>query len=193
MLRKNSYEIVIKEWKNSVPMGISKNTFYGEKSKLPAKYVKNSVLKKFGKKNYWVDKDTKIRLIRTKGKAIKWNLNGQAFYSASIHWTARTKIVKFYHKEFAKYIADVVQKPFEIYQDYGLSISVDIYEIFTKFTPDVTNMWLLEKMFEDTLQEMGLLRDDNPEFVIESGRKRYHWVNKPEDRKLIFKLKYIKR
>ena len=54
-------------------------------------------------------------------------------------------------------------------------------------------MWLLEKMFEDTLQEMGLLRDDNPEFVIESGRKRYHWVNKPEDRKLIFKLKYIKR
>ena len=52
-------------------------------------------------------------------------------------------------------------------------------------------MWLLEKFFEDALQECGIIPEDNPDVVIESGRKRYYWVNEPKDRKLIFTIKEI--
>ena len=53
-------------------------------------------------------------------------------------------------------------------------------------------MWLLEKFFEDALQEAGRIPDDNPDYVIESGRKRYHWVEKEDERHLIFTIYYLK-
>ena len=60
-------------------------------------------------------------------------------------------------------------------------------------TPDIGNVgWLLLKLFEDSLQEAGVLREDSPEYIMESGRSRYHWVDKEEKRKLVFRIKYIK-
>ena len=57
--------------------------------------------------------------------------------------------------------------------------------------PDVSNMWLLEKFFEDALQECDIIPDDNPDYVRESGRKKYHFVETAEDRKLIFTINVI--
>lgn len=193
MDKKEIYEITIDKWPNKVPIGISRDTYYTRTSKLPKKYAGIGVLKKFGKaKSYYVDKTTGKKIVRTQGKQQYWNLNGQGLYSGNMHWKLRATVVNFYHNVFKKAIRKQLKKPMEIYLNYGLSISVDIYEVYTKFTPDITNMWLLEKMFEDSLQELKLLRDDSPEFVIESGRKRYHWVTDESKRKLVFKIKYLK-
>ena len=53
-------------------------------------------------------------------------------------------------------------------------------------------MWLLEKFFEDALQDCKIIPDDGPDFVQESGRKRYRWVTEPEERKLVFTVEHIK-
>jgi hypothetical protein len=58
--------------------------------------------------------------------------------------------------------------------------------------PDVSNLWLWTKWFEDALQESKIIPDDNPDYVQESGRTRYHFVDNEEDRKLVFTLKLIK-
>jgi hypothetical protein len=57
--------------------------------------------------------------------------------------------------------------------------------------PDVSNMWLLEKFFEDALQECEIIPDDSPAYVRESGRKRYHFIETAEERKLVFTIKEI--
>ena len=54
--------------------------------------------------------------------------------------------------------------------------------------PDIRNMWLWGKWFEDALQQSGVIPDDSPDWVIESGRKRYHWVKTEEERKLLFTI-----
>ena len=49
----------------------------------------------------------------------------------------------------------------------------------------------LEKFFEDALQECGVIPDDSPKYVIESGRKRYHWVSTETERKLVFNIEVV--
>ena len=58
--------------------------------------------------------------------------------------------------------------------------------------PDVSNLWLWIKWFEDALQESNIIPDDNPDYVIESGRIRYHFVDSINLRKLIFTIKITK-
>lgn len=190
---KKGYTVIIKEWEKKVPIGESRPTYYTASSKLPKKYKDTAVLKKFGKsKQYWVDKGTLKKIVKKEGVTKTWNLNGQAFYSATIHWRLRSIIVGFYHKIFVKEIKKVIKTEIPFYTHYSLSISVDIYDIYSRSTPDASNMWLLEKMFEDALQIAKVLRDDRPEYVIESGRKRYYWVDNTSERKLVFRIKYIK-
>jgi len=57
--------------------------------------------------------------------------------------------------------------------------------------PDIRNMWLWGKWFEDALQDCGIIIDDNPDYVIESGRTRYFWVDTVEERKLVFQIYFI--
>lgn len=193
MILKPKYEVVIPNWPSKVPISSRRPTYFTKAMRLPKKYSDVAILKKFGaNKFYWVYKKTLKKIVKTEASSKYWNLNGQALYSGSMHWSTRALVVSFYHALFKKYILKVFKEPMPIYLGYGLSISVDIYEIFSNFTPDITNMWLLEKMFEDTLQETGMLEDDSPQFVIESGRKKYYWVTKEEKRKLVFKIKYIK-
>ena len=191
--RGKTYKIEIKEWPSKVPVGNTPPKYYTKSSKLPKKYKDLAVLKKFGaKSSYWVFKKGLKKIVKKEGAIKYWNLNGQAIYSGNMHWKTRTTVVNFYHGVFSKEIKKVIKKQLPTFLACGISISTDIYEIYSKFTPDITNMWLLEKIFEDTVKDMGLLKDDSPEFVIESGRKRYHWVTNEKDRKLIFTIKYIK-
>jgi len=57
--------------------------------------------------------------------------------------------------------------------------------------PDVGNLWLWLKWFEDALQESKVIPDDNLDYIIESGRTRYHFVDNEELRRLIFTIKLI--
>lgn len=192
-IARERFNITIKKWPNKVPIGMSKPKYFSKSSKPPKKLYPNAVLKRFGKSTmYWVDKKTLKRIIKSPGVQKYWNLNGQSLYSGNMHWKLRSTVVNFYHALFKRELKKQIKNILPTYLSYSLSISVDIYEIYSKSTPDVTNMWLLEKMFEDSMTEAGIIRDDSPEFVMESGRKRYHWVDDEEKRKLIFRIKYIK-
>jgi len=72
-----------------------------------------------------------------------------------------------------------------------LSISLDIYDVRRGKMPDVSNLWLWTKWFEDALQETGVIEDDNPDYVEESGRTRYHFVDSVDKRKLVFHIGFI--
>jgi len=112
-------------------------------------------------------------------------------YNATLNWRLRKTVAKYYHTYFSKYIKAQLKKPIIIPEGKYLSISCDIYEIRRRTMPDVSNMWLLEKFFEDSLQECKVIPGDDPDYVLESGRKRYHWVENEEDRKLVFTIKII--
>jgi hypothetical protein len=191
------YQVVIPEWeyyyvkaKKTAP----KYWLYKDKDKLPKKYsdIVSNIPIMSGNKLYCGDGQGNRFLKNSKkaGDENIWVLNGQALYSAVLNWRLRKTIAEYYHDYFGKYIVEQLQ-PIEIPDNTFLSISVDIYEIKRGHIPDVSNMWLLEKFFEDALIEKNIIPDDNPDYVIESGRKRYHWVTDPKDRKLIFNINYI--
>lgn len=188
------YNVLVPKWPKKMVMGHTRDSYYTKSSKIPKKYASTSVLKRFGKEKwYWVDKKSGKKVIKKQGGDSYWNFNGQGFYTGNIHWTLRTKIVNFYHHLFIKHIKKHIKENIETYPGYSLSVSVDIYDILTSHTPDIGNVgWLLLKLFEDSLQEAKVLEDDGPDYIMESGRSRYHWVKDESKRKLIFKIKYIK-
>lgn len=132
------------------------------------------------------------------GKPKYWIVNGQGLYNATLHYRQRGLITKYFHAYLSEYIKKMCPEDIKAIHDtvtkessIKISTSVDIYEIRRGRIPDVGNMWLWIKWFEDALQECGVIEDDNPDYVIESGRKRYHWVDNEEDRKLIFHINFI--
>lgn len=137
---------------------------------------------------------------RKSGRPRYWTVNGQGLYNATLHFRARAKITTYFHKYLIKYIKKQITKDIiKLINDHvfvdsliKLSVSLDIYEVKRAKMPDIGNMWIWIKWFEDALQDSGVIPDDNPDFVIESGRKRYHWVDSEERRKLIFKINFVK-
>ncbi len=124
------------------------------------------------------------------GKENRWVLNGQELYNAALDWRQRKNVARYYHEYFSRYIKEQLE-PITIPTGKYLSISCDIFEIKRGNMPDVSNMWLLEKFFEDALQECGIIPDDGPDYVRESGRKRYHFVETAELRKLVFTITFL--
>lgn len=147
--------------------------------------------------------ESKYRIAKKSKKSGKprfWIVNGQGLYNATMHYRQRGTMTKYFHKYLSSYIdAQIcattkkkINDTVYIDSEFKLSISLDIYEIRRGKMPDIGNMWLWTKWFEDALQECKVIPDDNPDYVIESGRTRYHWVDNEEDRKLIFHIDFIK-
>jgi len=137
---------------------------------------------------------------RKSGRPRYWTINGQGLYSATLHYRLRSKLTDYFHRYLSKHIKNQISKK-DIQElnslvfpdsEYKLSISLDIYEIRRGKMPDVSNLWLWIKWFEDALQESNIIPDDNPDYVIESGRIRYHFVDSINLRKLIFTIKITK-
>lgn len=135
------------------------------------------------------------------GKPRYWTVNGQSLYNASLHFTARARVTNYFHNYLIKHIVKQItpsqiiklHQNLEADPNCKLSISLDIYEIKRGRMPDIGNMWIWIKWFEDALQDCMIIPNDNPNYVIESGRKTYHWVNDPSERKLQFKIQTIKQ
>jgi len=138
-----------------------------------------------------------LRNTKTAGKPRKWMVNGQDLYNGTLHHTLRAKVTEYFHEYLEKYINEqisgqdktLINQGFQV--DARMSISLDIYEIKRAKMPDIGNLWLWIKWFEDALQTAGVIPDDNPDYVIESGRKRYIWVGEEHNRKLVFKINFI--
>lgn len=136
---------------------------------------------------------------RKTGRPKFWTVNGQGLYNATLHFRAREKLTKYFHKYLSKYIKRQISQEQIIElnnlifpgSSHKLSISLDIYDIRRGKMPDVSNLWLWTKWFEDALQESHIIPDDNPDYVQESGRTRYHFIDSQEERKLVFTLKVI--
>lgn len=136
---------------------------------------------------------------RKTGRPRYWTVNGQGLYNATLHFRLRGKITQYFHAYLSKYIKQQISKKdirrinSLVYKGskHKLSVSVDIYEIRRGKIPDVGNMWLWLKWFEDALQESGIIEDDNPDYVIESGRTRYHWVESEGERQLLFNIEIV--
>ena len=134
---------------------------------------------------------------RKSGRPRHWTINGQGLYSATLHYQLRSKLTDYYHRYLSKYIKEQITNEqiqelnslVFVGSQFKLSTSVDIYDQRRGKMPDVGNLWLWLKWFEDALQESGVIPDDNPDYIIESGRTRYHFVDNQDDRKLVFTLK----
>ena len=191
------YTVTVPQWQNSYQFSASTKVKYWEwkdLEKLPKKYkdLVDRHPKLVGKKAYCARPDGELFVKNPlkAGTPNLWILNGQALYSAVLNWRQRKSVAEYFHAYFTTYIK-VQLSPIILNEGEYLSISCDIYEVQRGNMPDVSNMWLLEKFFEDALQECGIIPDDGPKYVIESGRKRYHWVNTAEERNLIFKIEVI--
>ena len=189
---KSTFKITIPEWKNKVPVGTIITTYYKKSTKLPLKY-KGAKLKKFGRSQFYVDKrGKKIVKNPTKAGNVKyWNLNGQSFYTTNMHWALRSQITTFYHKYFKNYIKKGFKTPFPVFLEYKLEMNMKIYDIYSSNTPDITNMWVLTKIFEDVMVKEGIIRDDSPQFRSKTSYE-YIFVKEEKDRKLIIEFKYKK-
>jgi hypothetical protein len=85
-------------------------------------------------------------------------------------------------------------KNFKHVEGNTYKISCVIYEKKDKNIIDIDNLYLLEKFFIDALHnDCNLIPDDNPQYVVEAGKKSYVFVDKDEDRKLIFKIRVYER
>jgi hypothetical protein len=189
---KSIFTIEIPEWINKVRIGTVPTLYYTKGEALPSKH-EGATLRKVGNKQYYVDEKHKkiIKNPLQRGNPEYWNLNGQAFYSTNMTWKQRSTIVNYYHKYFASYVNKQIKDPFPTFLAYTLNMDVVIYEVYSKFTPDITNMWILSKMIEDTVVKCKILKDDSPEFRRHTG-VGYKFVEKEEDRKIIVNFNYIK-
>ena len=186
------FTVTVPEWTNKVKTGNVVATYYGKGTKLPAKH-KGAKLKKFGKKHYYVNSKNK-KIVRNPdkvGNPIYWNLNGQQFYTTNIHWALRSNIVNFYHRYFKVFIKNTFKTSLPVFESYKINMEIIIYDIYSKHTPDITNMWILAKLFEDAMVKEGVLRDDSPEFRGKTSYE-YRFIRKKENRKLVIKFKYKK-
>lgn len=168
---------------------------WDEVHKLPKKF--KEILRPtplvIGKKTYCCDAmgNKFLKNSKTAGTPNVWVLNGQDLYNGRIDYRKRAVLARHYHNYFQQYILAQLPSKIEIPENKTLSISCDIYEIQRALMPDVSNLWLLEKFFEDTLVLNKIIPDDGPKYVTESGRKRYHWVTNPTERKLVFNISII--
>lgn len=143
------------------------------------------------------DKYLVAKKSKKSGRPRYWTINGQGLYNATLHYRLRGKITKYFHKYLSRYIKRQISKEDQqlidtaLQNSMKLGISCDIYEIKRGKMPDIRNMWLWGKWFEDALQDCGVIADDNPDYVIESGPTRYHWVDTVEQRKLVFQIYFI--
>lgn len=126
------------------------------------------------------------------GKPKIWSVNGQSLYNAVLHFRARGIVTNYFHNYLSDYIREqITQDQIQSLVSHQLSISVDIYEVKKGMLPDVGNLWIWTKWFEDALQICEIISNDNPNIVIESGRTRYHWVETDDERKLVFKIEVV--
>lgn len=151
--------------------------------------------------NNFEDKILLARKSRKTGKPRYWTVNGQSLYNAALHFTARAKVTTYFHNYLLKHIISQITPSqiidlhnyIEEHPDEKMSVSLDIYEVKRGKMPDIGNLWIWIKWFEDALQECEVIPNDNPNYIIESGRKMYHWVTDPLKRKLQFKIEFIKQ
>jgi len=191
-MKKPTFSLIIPKWKKEVVIGIVEPTYYKASNSTPDKIKRKYTTKHCADGVYYVDKTGK-RVIRNKkiiGNEQTWRVNGQQFYSSNIGWKKRTNIIKTYKKYILEYIREANFEKFPIYLNSAIAMHINIYEVYSHKTPDITNMWILAKIIEDCFVEEKILKEDSPEFRTKTSYE-YIFVGEEKDRKLEIIFKYI--
>jgi hypothetical protein len=142
--------------------------------KLPIKWKKalSDKVIKVGRKLYLSDNlgNLFIKNPKSMGKPKYWVLNGQEMYSGNLHKRSRASLANKYHQWFKPYIEAQIPRPIEIGEYQFLRITCIVEEVKRPQMPDPSNLWPWIKWFEDSLQELGLLKDDARAYVKDTGR-----------------------
>ena len=165
MKKKITHRVAIVDWIDSVLVSVEKAQYYTAKHKLPKKY--KPILKRFGARLLYVDSKNKaiVKNTKTIGKRNIWKVNGQDFYSLKLHWSTRSKIKTFYHGYFSREIRSQLPKRIILDDGNRFKIRMVIHTLRETGIPDITNTWILLKIFEDTLVQLKIIPDDDPKHV----------------------------
>lgn len=105
--------------------------------------------------------------VEKKKHAVKVHLNGQLVFNATYSWHQRAYIVNHYHKYFEVAIKEQFKHGFHVKSDERLYIEYVLDYPTEEISPDIDNMWLIPKIFHDTLRDMKLIEDDSRNYIDE--------------------------
>ena len=118
-------------------------------------------------------------------KVRKYRLNGQSIYNRTWSWQVRCMVVEYYHSYFTTIIKEQIKKR----NLSNLFVSFILEYPKNSKVPDIDNMWLLVKVFNDSLTLSGIIKDDNPKYIYGFSMEYRELDNKVLDNRLIIELK----
>lgn len=131
------------------------------------------------------DSQSRKRVIANSQKAGKpsyYIVNGQAFYSGFGSEFERIAIVaglKDFYKLHLKRL-----KPFKK-TSYPIIVDMEMHSPTNRKNWDLDNTWIHYKTISDSMVDLGILPDDNIQFITHAGSPLYYPVDNDEDRKLV--------
>lgn len=153
------------------------------KKKLAKKYQTEDY--RWNAKGYLIDKNGLIvpSNPRVAGTPRDWRINGQDIYNQKIKHSGRASIMGKLHDMFDPHIKKlkVIDQ-----NEYPLTLRVEFYTLDhnkqagTERNIDNDNKWIYEKVIQDSLTAMGIIRDDNP-YVINENIKKTIFVESEKD------------
>lgn len=160
--------------------------------KLPIKWkdkISDKVVEVGGKK-YYTDKDGNRIVKNTKsvGNPKWWVVNGQDLYNGNLHPQVRSKLTSHYHNYLKAHILQQIPLMNTAKGDL-YTISCEIYEAIRPQSPDPSNLWPWIKWFEDCLQELDLIPNDNRKSIHSTGTITVYNVLDPAEERIVFNIK----
>jgi hypothetical protein len=199
-----AYNIVMPLYKEEFQYTMSRRpTYWGVKDKLP-KYIVTGLEKgDFAwKKNSKgltllfdvVANEFVVKNSKSVDKPRMLSINSQILWSGGTgsEWK-RTKIKDLLRAEFVTYIAR--QLPLKLFAPKGKFIQIEFVFFYpfkskTRMYQDYINHWFIrQKVFEDTLTDMKVIEDDNPN-ILRGGYGRYVDIEDPAERRLEIKIHF---
>ena len=187
------WTVEISDYTDKVPLSLKRRAKYIQKGKHPLSKRNQSKLDaglyKWNADNVLVD-ETGDRLLanpRSAGTPKYWTINGQRLYDGTLHYTARSKVTRWAHEYFSKFIKKLPK--IKILKNHYIHVCLDLHRPIGEANWDLDNLWPWTKWFMDTLVEYKKIPDDSINYVRSVGQVNYV---ESEERKLIFKIKLIK-
>ncbi len=188
MNRELLLEIVIPEYITHIPISEKRRAIYyntSGKRKPPKKFLKDKMymIDKAGYLRYRPTGDKVIANKKVVGKPKLQKINGQDFYSGFGSHFTRMKIVVGIKNSFKPFINKL-----EKLTVFPVQFELELYTIIGEANWDLDNLWIYTKCFQDLLVEMGIMPDDNIQYVSKPASPEFFPVKDEKDRKLIFKI-----
>lgn len=187
-MRKLLLEVVIPQYITRVKLSEKRKTVYYSlhgKRKPPQKYLTdpNYTIDKKGFLRYRPTGDKVVANKRTVGTPKFQKINGQDFYSGFGSYRVRMAIVagiKNYFRPFMKQLPQLTEFP--------IQMEMELHTTIEEGNWDLDNLWIYTKCFQDLLTEMGIIPDDNIQFITKPAAPELFPIKYENDRKLVFKI-----